>query len=146
MRTRPHHAATRARPAAAANTLAAFRAVPSGAALGAEIQGVDFSLPVPEEVKTAMRGAAEAWAKENDRRIMAGSETGRQRCEKEHNMKITKLSVEDRRAWAFALPNLAQNWAKREDAAKLPGSKILTAWMDFMRTKKQPIVRQWDRE
>ncbi len=45
--------------ARAANTLATFRVVPSGAALGAEIQGVDFSLPVPEEVKEALR---RAWA------------------------------------------------------------------------------------
>jgi taurine dioxygenase len=43
----------------APNTLAAFRAVPTGAALGAEIQGVDFSLPVPEDVKDALRAA---WA------------------------------------------------------------------------------------
>ena len=41
------------------NTLAAFRAVPTGAALGAEIRGVDFSLPVSEEVKHALRTA---WA------------------------------------------------------------------------------------
>ena len=42
------------------NTLAAFRVVPSGAALGAEIQGVDFSLAVTDEVKEALR---QAWAK-----------------------------------------------------------------------------------
>jgi len=59
MRTGPHHEATRARPAVTANTLAALRVVPSGAALGAEIQGVDFSLAVPEEVKAALR---KAWA------------------------------------------------------------------------------------
>ncbi len=46
-------------PGAPVNTLAAFRAVPTGAALGAEIQGVDFSLPVPEDVREALRGA---WA------------------------------------------------------------------------------------
>ena len=34
-----------------ANTLASFRVVPTGAALGAEIRGVDFSLPVPDDVK-----------------------------------------------------------------------------------------------
>jgi taurine dioxygenase len=33
--------------------------VPTGAALGAEIQGVNFSLPVPEDVKDALRAA---WA------------------------------------------------------------------------------------
>jgi taurine dioxygenase len=59
MRTSPHHEATRARPALAVNTLAALRVVPSGAALGAEIQGLDFSLPVPEDVKAALR---KAWA------------------------------------------------------------------------------------
>jgi taurine dioxygenase len=41
------------------NTPAAFRAVPSGAAVGAEIRGVDLSAPVPEEVKAALR---KAWA------------------------------------------------------------------------------------
>jgi len=44
---------------AMANTLAAFRLVPTGAALGAEIRGVDFALPVPEDVKAALR---QAWA------------------------------------------------------------------------------------
>ncbi|HEV7392565.1 MAG TPA: TauD/TfdA family dioxygenase [Burkholderiales bacterium] len=41
------------------NTLSAFRAVHTGAALGAEILGVDFSMPLPEDVKAALR---KAWA------------------------------------------------------------------------------------
>lgn len=45
--------------ARAANTLASFEVVPSGAALAAEIRGVDFSQAVPEEVKDALR---KAWA------------------------------------------------------------------------------------
>jgi len=101
---------------------------------------------LPDEVKSAFREAANTWAKETDRRIKAASEAGRQKCEKDNYLKVTKLSDADRRAWAMAMPNVAQNWAKREDAAKLPGSKMLAAWMDFMREKKQPIVRNWDRE
>lgn len=51
--------AARARAPARLNTLDTFEAVPTGAALGAEIRGVDFSLPVPEDVKAALR---KAWA------------------------------------------------------------------------------------
>ena len=101
---------------------------------------------LPDDVKAAFREAANTWAAETDRRIKAASDAGRQRCEKENNLKVTSMSAEDRRAWAMAMPNVAQNWAKREDAAKLPGSKMLAAWMDYMREKKQPIVRNWDRE
>jgi TRAP-type C4-dicarboxylate transport system substrate-binding protein len=100
----------------------------------------------PDEVKAAFREAAAHWATESDRRIKTNSEAGRQRCEKEQGMKTTELSAADRRAWAMAMPNVAKAWAKRADDVKLPGTKILTAWMDYMREKKQPIVRQWDRE
>jgi alpha-ketoglutarate-dependent taurine dioxygenase len=41
------------------NTLAVFRVLPTGAALGAEIQGVDFALPVSDDVRNALR---KAWA------------------------------------------------------------------------------------
>jgi taurine dioxygenase len=41
------------------NTLATFRVVPTGAALGAEVQGIDFALPVSDEIKDALR---QAWA------------------------------------------------------------------------------------
>src|SRR6185436_8959014 len=58
MLTSPHSDATRTR-STAVTSLAAFQVVPSGAAVGAEIRGVDLSLPVPEDVKAALR---KAWA------------------------------------------------------------------------------------
>ncbi len=44
----------------AANTLATLKIVPTGAAVGAEIQGMDLSLPIPDDVKEVLR---QAWAK-----------------------------------------------------------------------------------
>lgn len=54
------HAATRPQNTAGrVNSLADFEVIPSGAALAAEIRGIDFSMPVPEDVKAALR---QAWA------------------------------------------------------------------------------------
>ena len=39
------------------NTLASMEVVPTGKAIGAEIRGVDLSIPVPEDVADAMRQA-----------------------------------------------------------------------------------------
>ena len=49
--TSTHRQSARASAPGRANTLASFQVVPSGGPLAAEIQGVDFSLPVPEDVK-----------------------------------------------------------------------------------------------
>ena len=49
-----------ANPAVPINTLAGFEVVPTGAMVGAEIRGLDLSLPVPEDVKEALRAA---WAR-----------------------------------------------------------------------------------
>ena len=52
-------AAPSAQYATNANTLATFKVVPTGTALGAEITGMDLSLPIPDDVKDALR---KAWA------------------------------------------------------------------------------------
>ena len=67
-------------------------------------------------------------------------------CEKKYGQKTHVLTKAEKKKWAFSLPNIAQQWAKRQDKAGLPGTAMLTTWMDQMRDKKQLVLRNWDRE
>jgi hypothetical protein len=90
--------------------------------------------------------AAPFWVADNVARVNKGASAGLAKCEKEYGTVVTTLSEADIHAWAFALPNIAQEWAKAQDAKGLPGTQILNAWMDEMRAQKQAVVRNWDRE
>jgi len=59
---------------------------------------------------------------------------------------IIQVSDDARRQWAKAMPNIAKEWAAGLDKDGAPGSKILAAYMDKMRSANQPILRQWDKE
>ncbi len=61
METNPHaaSAAPAVRMGATSNTVAALKIVPTGAAVGAEVRGLDLSQPVPNDVAEALRAA---WA------------------------------------------------------------------------------------
>ncbi|MGE0226113.1 MAG: TRAP transporter substrate-binding protein DctP [Rhodospirillaceae bacterium] len=61
-------------------------------------------------------------------------------------VKMTELTPDERRRWAMMLPNIAKEWAADMDKQGLPGSKILTAYMDEVRASGEPVVRNWDKE
>ena len=63
--------------------------------------------------------------------------------------KFSEFSPEERKRWAYRLPNIAKEWAGRLDKRGQPGTKLLTAYMDELRAlpgAKKDIVRHWDRE
>ncbi len=60
--------------------------------------------------------------------------------------KITELSQAERVKWAKSMPNVAKTWAASLDSKGLPGSEVLTSYMNTMRAANQPIIRQWDKE
>ena len=59
---------------------------------------------------------------------------------------ITTMSPEERQQWAMNMPNIAKDWAAGLDKKGLPGTKLVSAYMDKMRAAKQPIMRHWDKE
>lgn len=51
----------------------------------------------------------------------------------------------ERARWAAAMPNIAQNWARAQDAKGLPGSDVLRFYMDGLRKAGVKPARDWDR-
>ncbi|MBM3559496.1 MAG: hypothetical protein FJX53_06425 [Alphaproteobacteria bacterium] len=100
----------------------------------------------PEEVRNALAGAAPAWHKAQIALLVNGAQTGIDKCKADYKMTVTKLSPEDVKAWAYALPPLAIQWADSIEAKGLPAKKVLAAYMDKMRAGKQRVVRNWDKE
>ncbi|MGE3936243.1 MAG: TRAP transporter substrate-binding protein DctP, partial [Rhodospirillaceae bacterium] len=60
--------------------------------------------------------------------------------------KIHELPFEERKRWASMMPNIAKEWAADMDKQGLPGTKILSAYMDEVRASGEPVVRNWDKE
>lgn len=65
---------------------------------------------------------------------------------KKGGVKFSTLPAEERLKWAKAMPNIAKEWAARQDEKGLPGTKLLVAFMDELRARKIGITRQWDKE
>lgn len=59
---------------------------------------------------------------------------------------IVEYTDEQRKAWANALPNIAQEWAANADKLGKPGTEVLGRYMDIMRENNQEVLRDWDKE
>ncbi|MGE0652396.1 MAG: TRAP transporter substrate-binding protein DctP [Alphaproteobacteria bacterium] len=61
-------------------------------------------------------------------------------------LKVHEMPTAERQRWAKMMPNIAKDWAADMDKQGLPGTSILTAYMDEVRASGQPVVREWDKE
>jgi TRAP-type C4-dicarboxylate transport system substrate-binding protein len=61
-------------------------------------------------------------------------------------VKVSEMSFAERQKWAKAMPNVAKEWAADMDKQGLPGSKLLSAYMDEVRASGKPVVREWDKQ
>jgi len=61
-------------------------------------------------------------------------------------LKMSELSAEERQRWASRMPNIAKDWAADMDKQGLPGTTILTTYMDAVRATGKPVIRNWDKE
>ena len=59
---------------------------------------------------------------------------------------VSELSKADIKTLAATIPNLAKRWAKDTDAKGLPGTKVLSTYMDLSRKAGIEHARAWDKE
>ena len=65
---------------------------------------------------------------------------------KKSHVEFSSFSDEQRANWAKRMPNVAGEWAASLDKKGLPGSKILTAYMNELRARHIKVYRDWDKE
>lgn len=106
----------------------------------------DSMKKLPAEVRGAVMEAAKTWVAAADGGTLGGAKWGAGVCTKKFGQTTTTLTADQRRKWAFAMPNVAKAWAERQDKAGLPGTKMLGTFMDHMRENKQVVIRNWDKE
>lgn len=59
---------------------------------------------------------------------------------------IVEVSMEDRKAWADAMPNIAAEWAEGLDGKGEPGSEMLNAYLAKLEASGYAGVRNWAAE
>jgi len=100
---------------------------------------------LPKEVRDIIHAVSRDYRDYTARAAMADADRAYANFKKKGG-KIVQMSDAARAGWAKSMPNIAKDWAEDLDKKGLPGSKLLTAYMDKMRAAKQPIMRQWDKE
>ena len=106
---------------------------------------LDFFNALPGEVRNALVDNAEAWHVAHTKLVNEGSAKGLARCKNEFATKTSSLNGAERKEWALMLPNIAKAWAAAQDKKGLPGTKILSTYMNAMRAANQAMLRQWDK-
>lgn len=96
----------------------------------------------PAEVQAALRAGAAAYQAayiaEQSQRVAAAMAVIAADPERLH-----VLAPEERARWAAALPDIAGTWAAAADAAGLPGTAVLTAYIAHLQAAGAALGRDW---
>lgn len=120
------------------------------AGLGAQFAGalcanVDWYEGLPEEARDALHAGADAareWYLSELETAVATSF----KVMGEQGATITDASDEMRAAWAAGMDNAAKTWAEGLDAKGIPGTEVLSLYMNAMRDAGATPLRDWDSE
>lgn len=109
---------------------------------GSLVANKDWYDEQPAEVQEALRKGAAAYTTAYIAEQNARVEAALKQME-EGGATITKLSPEERVRWAAALPQIADTWAKNADGQNLPGSEVLTEYIELLKKAGTDLPRDW---
>lgn len=100
---------------------------------------------LPEAVRKAVREAGVDYRNAQHEKMTRLVDTFEAKMKAE-GVVFSQMPLDQKLAWAKAMPNIAKEWAARVEAKGFAGNKVLKAYMDKLRANKVPLVREWDKE
>jgi TRAP-type transport system periplasmic protein len=99
----------------------------------------------PDYMQKIFREVGAQWAQK-----LAEAQTDRadkaMKTMKEGGAEIVYLSDEERKKWAYKLPNVPMNWAQTMEEKGLPGKETVQGYLDGLRSRGFELPRAWDKE
>ena len=100
---------------------------------------------LPDAVRQAMRESGVDYRNAQHEKMTKLVDTFEAKMKAE-GVVFSQMPLDQKLAWAKAMPNIAKEWAARVEAKGFAGNKVLKAYMDKLRANKIPLVREWDKE
>ena len=100
---------------------------------------------LPDAVRQAMRESGVDYRNAQHEKMTKLVDTFEAKMKAE-GVVFSQMPLDQKLAWAKAMPNIAKEWAARVEAKGFAGNKVLKAYMDKLRANKVPLVREWDKE
>lgn len=102
---------------------------------------------LPKEIQQIILEVGREWAAVGDKAYaeagVRGLATARETFK---NATFTDFPDSERAKWARAMPNIGKEWAQRADKDGLPGTRVLSAYLDALRAQGEKCLRDWDKE
>ncbi len=117
--------------------------------IGAKLSGgigvtADKFKKLPKDVQDAIEKAGRLYVEELIKQTNAQIQTSKDAMIKA-GTKVVALSDADRQKWAQSLPDVGGDWARTNEAKKLPAKTVLKAYMDEVRKNGCKPKREWDK-
>jgi TRAP-type C4-dicarboxylate transport system substrate-binding protein len=100
---------------------------------------------LPPALQKIMKEVGQEWTNRADKVQFDAGNSGLAMAKEFPNGTTYELPRAEQAKWASALPNIAKEWAERADKQGLPGSKVLSVYMDELRAAGAKPVRDWDK-